>query len=130
MSFPLQITFRHMPPSRIFENRIRELARRLEKFSARIVNCHVVIEQPHQSANQGGLFDVHVRVSVPGNVIAISRSHAGDPKHANPYVALRDAFAAAKRTLQECERVTRGEVKSHAVEVKSHAQEVHQTPAA
>jgi putative sigma-54 modulation protein len=117
MSFPLQITFRHMPPSRIFENRIRELARRLEKFSSRIVNCHVLIEQPHQSANQGGVFDVRVTLSIPGNLVAVSRSHSADPKHANAYVALRDAFTAAKRRLQECERITRGEIKSHAEDV-------------
>lgn len=114
MSFPLQITFRHMPPSRFFENRIRELARRLERFSSRIQSCHVVIEQPHQSATQGGLFDVQVSVSVPGNVIVVSRSHSTDPKHADPYVALRDAFTATKRRLQECEQITRGEVKAHA----------------
>jgi len=123
MSFPLQITFRHMPPSRIFENRIRELARRLEKFSSRIESCHVLIEQPHQSAAQGGLFDVHVTLSVPGNLIAVRRSHSSDPKHADPYVALRDAFTAAKRQLQDCERMTRGEVKNH-------AQDVHEAPAA
>jgi hypothetical protein len=123
MKFPLQITFRHMPPSRIFENRIRELARRLEKFSSRIESCHVLIEQPHQSANQGGLFDVHVTLTVPGNVIAVRRSHSGDPKHSNPYVALRDAFSAAKRQLQDCERIIRGDVKSH-------AQEAREAPAA
>jgi hypothetical protein len=117
MSFPLQITFRHMPPSRIFENRIRELARRLEKFSSRIASCHVLIEQPHQSVSQGGLFDVHVTLAVPGKVIAVSRSHSGDPKHSDPYVALRDAFTAAKRQVQECERMARGEMKTHAHEV-------------
>lgn len=103
MSFPLQITFRHMPPSRIFENRIRELARRLEKFSAHILNCHVVVQQPHQHASQGSLFDVHITVTVPGSVIAVNRSHADDPKHADAYVALRDTFNAAKRKLQEYE---------------------------
>ncbi|MBX5461367.1 MAG: ribosome-associated translation inhibitor RaiA [Steroidobacteraceae bacterium] len=104
MTFPLQITFRHMPPSRIFENRIRELARRLERFSDRITHCHVVIEQPHQHNTQGSVFDVHITVTVPGEVIAINRSHAQDPRHTDAYVALRDAFSAAKRKLQEHER--------------------------
>jgi ribosome-associated translation inhibitor RaiA len=123
MTFPLQITFRHMPPSRIFENRIRELARRLEKFSSRILNCHVLIEQPHQSATQGGLFDVHVSVAVPGDLIVIRRSHSADPRHSDAYVALRDAFTAAKRKLQECERINRGEVKAR-------AQDAGESPAA
>jgi ribosome-associated translation inhibitor RaiA len=124
MTFPLQITFRHMPPSRIFENRIRELARRFEKFSSRIASCHVVVEQPHQSAAQGGLFNVHITIQVPGSTIVVSRSHAADPKHANAYVSLRDAFNVAKRKLLESERIVRGEVKTRLT------QEIQEVPAA
>jgi ribosome-associated translation inhibitor RaiA len=114
MSFPIQITFRHMLPSQAFEERIRELATRLEKFSTRITSCHVVIEKPHQSSSQGDLFDVHVSVCVPGNTIVVRRSHSADPKHSNAWIALRDAFNAAKRSLQDNEKVVRGMVKSRA----------------
>jgi len=38
----------------------------------------------------------------------IRRSHAADPDHANAWVALRNAFNAAKRRLQENEKVVRG----------------------
>lgn len=114
MTFPVQITFRHMLPSRMFEDRIRELASRLEKFSTRITSCHVVVEKPHQSRAQGGLFDVHVSVSVPGNVIIVRRSHSADPQHSNAWVALRDAFNATKRSLQDFEKVAQGKVKSRA----------------
>jgi len=111
MSFPLQITFRHMPPSRFFENRIRELARRLEKFSGQITSCQVIIQQPHQHSAQGSLFDVHINITIPDAVIAIHRAHAADPRHADAYVALRDAFSAARRKLQEHERARRQQVK-------------------
>jgi len=124
MTFPLQITFRHMPPSRIFENRIRELACRFEKFSSRIAACHVVIEIPHQGGTHGGLFDVHITLQVPGSIIVVSRTHAADPKHKDAYVSLRDAFNAAKRKLQEVERMARGEVKTHLVP------EIQEAPAA
>ena len=112
MSFPVQITFRHMLASPVFEERIRELATRLEKFSPRITSCHVVVEKPHQSSAQGGLFDVHVSVCVPGNIIVVRRSRSADPGHSNAWIALRDAFNAAKRNLQDYEKVTRGMVKS------------------
>jgi ribosome-associated translation inhibitor RaiA len=112
MSFPIQITFRHMLPSRVFEDRIRQLAERLEKFSTRITSCHVVVEKPHQSHAQGGLFDVHVSLCVPGNIIVVRRSHSADPEHSNAWIALRDAFSAIRRNLQEYERVSRGEVKT------------------
>jgi hypothetical protein len=96
----------------MFEERIRELAGRLEKFSTRITSCHVLVEKPHQSRAQGGLFDVHVSVCVPGNIIVIRRSHCADPEHSNAWIALRDAFNAGKRGLQDYEKVTRGAVKA------------------
>lgn len=113
MTIPLQITFRHMPTSKIFENRIRELARRFEKFSSNITHCHVVIETPHQSSTNGAAFDVNITLSVPDCVIAVRRSHSNDPRHTDAYVALRDAFNAAKRQLQDYERMRRGAVKTH-----------------
>ena len=107
MSIPVQVTFRHMPRSPHFETRIRELVRRLEKFSPRITSCHVLVEKPHQSSAKGGLFDVHLSVCTPGNIIVVRRSHAADADHANAYVALRDAYDAAKRSLQDHERSLR-----------------------
>lgn len=106
MSFPLQITFGNTPPSRILENRIQELARRLERFSAHIAQCHVAIRRLPQSASQGATFEVHVNVSVPSCIIAICRTW-GDRSPEEPYVALRDAFNAAKRKLRDYETQTR-----------------------
>lgn len=114
MTFPIQVTFRHMLPSPVFEERIRQLAVRLEKFSSRITSCHVVVEKPHQSSAQGGLFDVHVSLCLPGNIIVVRRSHSADPGHSNAWKALRDAFSAAKRSLQDFEKATRARGKSRA----------------
>jgi ribosome-associated translation inhibitor RaiA len=111
MTFPLQITFRNMPTSPIFENRIQELARRLEKFSGHIMNCLVVIQQPHHSSRKGDVFDVHINVTVPGSLIVVHRAHAEDASHTDPYVALRDAFVAMRRKLQDYERIHRGDTK-------------------
>jgi hypothetical protein len=114
MTFPVQITFRNMPPSRVFENRIRELAGRLERYAGDILRCAVVIQRPHQSSQKGDPFDVHINITVPGAMIAVHRAHANDASHVDPYVALRDAFVAARRKLQDYERVRRGSVKVHA----------------
>ena len=101
MSFPIQITFRHMLPSRVFEERIRRLAERLEKFSTRITSCHVVVEKPHQSRARGGLFDMHVSLCVLGFFFVVRRSHSAAPEQYNARIDLRDANNAAKRNLQE-----------------------------
>jgi ribosomal subunit interface protein len=112
MQIPLQVTFRHMDPSPVLENRVRELAARLEKFSAQIVHCHVVIEAPHQHQQQGQIFDVRIDVTVPGKEIAIRRARPADRSHEDAYVALRDAFRAVRRKLQDYERERRHDVKT------------------
>jgi len=110
----LQITFRNLAPSAALETRIRELVQKLQRFSNQIIKCQVVVEAPHhQHHEQGALFDFQVHIAVPGKDIVIGHSHSRDPGHTNAYVALRDAFRAARRQLQEYERIRRLEVKSH-----------------
>lgn len=104
MKLPLQITVRHMEPSPALEARIRELAARLDKFSASIMRCHVIVAAPAKHKHQGGLFEVRIDLTVPGNQIAIHRSPPLDHSHEDPYVALRDAFRTARRQLEDYER--------------------------
>jgi cold shock CspA family protein/ribosome-associated translation inhibitor RaiA len=100
-----------MEPSPALETRIRQLAARLERFSAHIMRCHVTVEAPHQHHHQGNLFDVKIDITTPGSTIAIQRAHPRDHAHEDPYVALRDAFRAARRKLQDYERERRQDIK-------------------
>jgi ribosome-associated translation inhibitor RaiA len=113
MQLPLQITFRHTDPSPALEARIRKLAARLEKFSAQIVRCHVIVEPASHHQHQGGLHDFHIDITLPDAEIAIRRAHPANHTHEDPYVALRDAFRAARRKLEDYERKRRLDVKSH-----------------
>ena len=116
MQIPLQITFRDMEPSDAVEAKIREKAEKLDRFHDHIMSCRVVVEMPHQHHNQGKLFHVTVDITVPGSEIVAN--HASDQNHAHedPYVAIRDAFDAAKRQLEDYVRRRRGQVKNHAHE--------------
>jgi cold shock CspA family protein/ribosome-associated translation inhibitor RaiA len=107
MQLPLQITFRHMEPSPALEARVRKLAGRLERFSSRIVRCHVIVEAPPRHSQQGGLFEVRVDLTVPDSQIATRRSHPIRHSHEDAYVALRDAFRATRRRLEDYERERR-----------------------
>ena len=110
----LQITFRNMDTSSALEKRIRALAQRLERFSSQIIRCQVVVQAPHhQHHEQGALFDFQVDISVPGKEIIIGHTHKKDPAHTNAYIALRDAFRAARRQLQDYEKMRRQDVKNH-----------------
>ena len=113
MQLPLQVTFRHMDSSPALEARIRELTQRLEKFSGQIMRCHVIVEAPHQHHERGNLFEITIDLTVPSKEITIRRTHAAHPSHENAYVALRDAFRAARRKLQDYERERSQQVKTH-----------------
>jgi ribosome-associated translation inhibitor RaiA len=107
MTLPLQITFRNMDPSPALEERIRELASRFDKFSAHIIRCHVVVEPLSHRAHHGTLFGLRIDITLPDEEIAIHRARPDDPAHEDPYVALRDAFRAARRKLEDYERKRR-----------------------
>lgn len=113
MMLPLQITFRHMEPSPALEARIRELVARFDKFSRHIMRCHVILEPLPGHQQQGALYDFRIDITLPDEEIAIRRARTADPAHENPYVALRDAFRAARRKLQDYERKRRGAVNTH-----------------
>ena len=115
MILPLQITFRHMDPSPALEARIRELASRLDRFSAHIMRCHIVVEPPAHHKHKGLLYDFRIDITLPDGEIAIRRAHPADHAHEDPYVALRDAFRAARRQLEDYERKHRHDVKSHSL---------------
>ena len=115
MQLPLQITFRHMESSDAVTARIRERAGELERFFDRIISCRVVVECRHPRRQQGNLFRVRIDLKVPGREITVGRDHAAHKAHEDIYVAIRDAFDAARRVLEDHVRERRGEVKLHAV---------------
>jgi ribosomal subunit interface protein len=113
MPFPLEISFRNMDPSAAVEARIREKAAKLERFHDRIVNCTVVVEAPHRHHHKGKLYSVRIDVSVPGADLVVDRAKPLDHSHEDVYVAVRDAFNAAARRLEDHTRRMRGHVKNH-----------------
>jgi len=108
MQIPLQITIRDVDHSEALEVRIRSKVEKLEAFFDHIMSCRVVVEVPHKHHHQGKQFNVRIDIGVPGHEIAVNRDHAEDV-----YVAVRDAFDAAKRQLEDYARKIRGDVKTH-----------------
>lgn len=115
MQEPLEIRFHKMETSPAVEARIREKAAALERFSDRVTSCRVTVEQEHRHHHKGNLFRVRLDVGVPGGEIAITRTGPKDHAHEDVYVAIRDAFDAAVRRLEEHVREHRSRVKSHDV---------------
>lgn len=117
MQVPLEIRFHNIDRSPAVEAAIRERAEKLEQFADHIVSCSVTVEGgPHKHHRQGNLYTVRVDVRFPGGEVVASRDPSAHHSHEDVYVALRDAFKAARRQLQDRVRVQRGDVKPHTTE--------------
>lgn len=99
MKTPLQITFRDIPHSDALDAHIRDRAQKLDQVFGDIISCRVVVEQPARHQQQGKPFNIHIDLGVPGSEIVVDRQANEDI-----YVALRDAFDAAKRQLEDYAR--------------------------
>jgi len=115
MKLPLQISFRNMDHSDAIELAVREKADKLDQIFPDIMSCRVVIEEGHKHSRQGNLYHVCIDLTVPGHELVVSRNPTQHQAHEDPYVALRDAFNAAKRKLEDHARRLRGDVKSREV---------------
>jgi cold shock CspA family protein/ribosome-associated translation inhibitor RaiA len=117
MQVPLEIAFQNSEPSESIKAEIEREARRLEKFSSRITSCHVTIIGPTKHHRHGVPFKIDVRIAMPDHKdVIVNRTHADVKQHEYVMVAIRDAFAAAQRQVEDAVREMRGAVKPHEVE--------------
>lgn len=115
METPLEITFRNLDHSDAVEAKVREKVAKLEQVYDRITSCRVMIEALNRQHTKGNLFHVTIEVGVPGKQVIVDRNSGKDPAHEDIYVALRDAFNAARRRLDDHARKRSGRVKTHEV---------------
>lgn len=102
MDLPLQITWRGVARSEGLDAAIRDKAAKLQQFHEHILRCRVVVELAGRRKNQGNPYAVRVELKLPGGEITVNREHDQDV-----HVALRDAFEAARRRLQDFARAER-----------------------
>jgi ribosomal subunit interface protein len=108
-----QVTFRNMEHSDALAKAVEEKMGKLERFYDQIVACHVVVDEPHRRHHKGKLYSVHLTVTLPQGEVVVSHDPQDNHAHEDPYVALRDAFNAAYRQLEDYQRRQRGDVKIH-----------------
>ena len=118
MQVPVQISIRDIESSASLEERIRDKADKLDESFGHIMSCRVAVEMPHKHNHHGRQFNVRIDIGVPGREIAVNRSHHGDV-----YAALRDAFDAARRLLEEHARKMRGAAKTRRARYPGEAME-------
>src|SRR5664279_2805496 len=117
MQLPLDITFENSEPSEAIRSEVEKQAKRLEKFSDRVTSCHVAVIAPQTRHRKGGLFKIDIRVAMPEHKdIIVTKTHGDAPEHAHVAIAIKDAFAAAQRQIEDAVREMRGQVKPHEAE--------------
>ncbi len=113
---PVQITIRDFDFSPALEEHIRKRAEKLTRVCNRISSCRVVIELPQKHKHQGKLYNVRIDMTLPGRKeLAVTRKCDEDV-----YVAIRDAFDAVERQLEEHSRIRHGQVKTHNAVMHGH----------
>jgi hypothetical protein len=108
----LAFTLRGLERSGALEARIRDLGDRLRRCDRRITLCHVTVERTGGEAQaaaagapeSGAGVTARIRVSVPGAEIHADGVAANGTRHADAFLALRDAYESARRQLRELQR--------------------------
>jgi ribosome-associated translation inhibitor RaiA len=78
---------------------IREIAR-LETHNQRITGCRVTVVAPSRKHRHGTGFQVHISLTIPPHEnIIVNNSASDDARHEDTEVAIKDAFASARRQV-------------------------------
>jgi ribosome-associated translation inhibitor RaiA len=99
--FPLEIVIRDIPRTAELEQRVRDKVAKLAVLHDRITRCRVVIASPAQHHHRKSPYQVRIELGVPGPEIVVTKESEQDPAHDDLSIALRDAFDAAKRQIQD-----------------------------
>ncbi len=99
---------------------------RLEGWSTDIVGARAVVELPHRTHRKGNLYHVAIELSIPGRDVIVWRDPEKHHAHEEPGVAIRDAFRAARRQLEERTRRAHHRVKHK--DVPAHGRVVRLEP--
>jgi ribosomal subunit interface protein len=112
MQTPLEIAFQNSEPSEAVRSEIERQAKRLEKFFDRITSCRVTVIVPQTRHRHGDLFKIDIRIALPEHKdVIVSRTHGDAQEHEHVLVAIKDAFAAAQRQIEDCAREMRSPAK-------------------
>ena len=110
MDTPLQVTFRGFQHTPDLDQFIRDRAAELEPLAGNhMTGCHVVVELGNQHLHAARVFHARIDLSLPGGVIAVNREKHDQHSHEDPFVAVRDAFDAARRQITDWERRRHGD---------------------
>jgi putative sigma-54 modulation protein len=102
MTMPVEVHFHGLEKSTAVEERVREKVDKLARHFDRMTHCRVVVEAPHRNPQKPKIYQIKIEVGVPGrSPIVVSHERAGSDATEELSLALRDAFEAALRKVDD-----------------------------
>jgi hypothetical protein len=132
MAIPLTTTFRRIRGTDALQEQIRRRVDKLGTYGRAILGARVLVELAERHRHDGNHIHVRVNLALRGDTLVVDQRVSTRPTarargdetvrkqdelardHRRAAVAIREAFEAARRRLQDHERRRRGDVKTHA----------------
>ena len=101
MQVPVQVTFRDMPVSDAVEAACWDEAAKLERDFENIASCRIAVAESDRLGQKGHGFEIRIVLNVPGSELVVNREPPARDGDEDIMVAVREAFDAARRQLEE-----------------------------
>lgn len=111
MPVSVKITSRDFKIPQWLDDEIREKAAKLERYYSDIIDCEIAIEAPVGHHRKGGPYNVRIDMQVKGAELVVSNKPGEDLQ-----AAVRAAFDAARRQLEDHSRQLQRQTKRHDAE--------------
>jgi hypothetical protein len=100
MQIAPEITFEGSEPSPAVLELISKEIERLETHNQRITGCRVSVIAPSPKHRHGTGYQIHIWLTIPPHEnIVVNHLPVDDTRHEHVEVAVRDAFAVARRQI-------------------------------
>ncbi|HEX5998543.1 MAG TPA: HPF/RaiA family ribosome-associated protein [Hyphomicrobiaceae bacterium] len=102
MMTPVEIHFHGIEKSEAIEQRVRDKVAKLASRFGRITGCRVAIEASQRSPQKPKVYQIKIEIGLPQRkTIVVAHERVGSHASEELCVAIRDAFEAALRKLDE-----------------------------
>lgn len=118
----LKIQYLNFDESKSVSMEIQTHAEGLGKFCPQVQSCHVVLTRISRKHHQGDTFQAKLRIHMPGKDIIIDRDPGKNHAHEDIHIAIRDAFLAARRKIDDFNR-SRTELVKDKIKIKPATEE-------
>ncbi len=108
MPVSVKLTSRDFKIPQWLDEEIREKAAKLERYDSGIIDCEIAVEAPVGHHRKGGPYNVRIDMQVKGAELVVSNKPNEDLQ-----AAVRAAFDAARRQLEDHSRQLQRETKRH-----------------